>query len=431
MNLLQGKSNQYLREAILEESLEKVKRYLTLKIGKADVGALTESGGFSMLHCAALVGNTQIVMMLLQCGADVMALTDDGYTALDLAIWKGHLQIIELLRSQSSIAPMKEPESLNGKLILHMGRKATVVDFEPSTSIRTSSLRALHYEDNGEAKLVNLWAGTDYKIIGSNPYYEDLKKLDYQYADIPVAQNQQNYDAMLQGQAFFDNDSDSEEENEIEDVVEIRVPPGPLGVLLDSGIQQCAVVHGFTTLPTGGQGPIEAHGGVLPGMYIIGINETNASLMSLQAVTQLLGKLARKEKVIRFAVFRPGSPKRHLDSDDSDEDDSDDSDKAPPSHVSSAHSSAASVPPLPPVPVTAKPPPAPSGGFTSRFASLAASMTSKKSTSSLSSQSSTTPRGSSVMSPSARQLPGTPKETECIHCGVPSTAHASAACPYR
>lgn len=42
MNLLQGKSNQYLREAILEESLEKVKRYLTLKIGKADVAALTE-----------------------------------------------------------------------------------------------------------------------------------------------------------------------------------------------------------------------------------------------------------------------------------------------------------------------------------------------------------------------------------------------------
>lgn len=60
-----------------------------------------------------------------------------------------------------------EPESLNGKLITFMGRKATVVDFEPSTSIRTSSLRALHYQDNGEAKLVNLWAGTDYKIIGA------------------------------------------------------------------------------------------------------------------------------------------------------------------------------------------------------------------------------------------------------------------------
>lgn len=42
MNLLQGKSNQYLREAILEESVEKCRRYLTLKIGKADVEALTE-----------------------------------------------------------------------------------------------------------------------------------------------------------------------------------------------------------------------------------------------------------------------------------------------------------------------------------------------------------------------------------------------------
>ncbi|TYZ66273.1 hypothetical protein PybrP1_005425 [[Pythium] brassicae (nom. inval.)] len=259
MNLLQGKSNQYLREAILEESLEKVKRYLTLKIGKADVGALTEvrsslipvchergfvscagmrvsvcvcgcvymcawaterltarcvnthaplsqSGGFSMLHCAALTGNTQIVMMLLQCGADVMALTDDGYTALDLAIWKGHLQIIELLRSQGCIAPMKEPESLNGKVIQFMGRKATVVDFEPSTSIRTSSLRALHYEDNGEAKLVNLWAGTDYKIIGNNPYYEDVRQLLLTLS---------RYDDMLQGQAFFDNDSDSDDEEEL------------------------------------------------------------------------------------------------------------------------------------------------------------------------------------------------------------------------
>lgn len=239
---------------------------------------------------------------------------------------------------------------------------------------------------------------------GNNPYYEDLKKLDYQYADIPVSQSQ-NYDAMLQGQAFFDNDSDSEEENEIEDVVEIRVPPGPLGVLLDSGIQQCAVVHGFTSLPTGGKGPIEAHGGVQPGMYIIGINETNASLMSLQAVTQLLGKLARKEKIIRFAVFRPGSPKRHLDSDDS-ESDSDES------HLSSAAASNVSVPP--PVPVVTKPPPAPSmgiGGFTSRFASLAASVTAKKSTSSVSSQSST-PRAAAGGSPSARHLPGTPKESE-------------------
>ncbi|TDH71914.1 hypothetical protein CCR75_008769 [Bremia lactucae] len=305
MNLLQGKSNQYLREAILEGSLEKVRRYLTLKIGKADVAAHTESGGFSMLHCACLVGNTQIAMMLLQFGAD------DGYSALDLAIWKGHLQIIELLRSQGCVAPMKEPESLNGKVISHLGRKATVVFFEPSTSIYACSLRGLYYADKGEAKLVSLWAGLDYKIVGSNPYYRELRDLEYHYAEISMTRPEK-YDAMLegalQGAAFFDNDSDSESDNETEEIVEVRVPPGPLGVLLNSGIQECAVVHGFTNLSTGEKGPIELHGDVYPGMYILSIDETNASLMSLQQVTQLLTKLARKEKLIRFAVFRPGSP---------------------------------------------------------------------------------------------------------------------------
>ncbi|KAH7459701.1 hypothetical protein PRIC1_010966 [Phytophthora ramorum] len=411
MNLLQGKSNQYLREAILEGSVEKARRYLTLKIGKADVAALTESGGFSMLHCACLVGNTQIAMMLLQYGADVLALTDDGYSALDLAIWRGHLQIIELLRSQGCVAPMKEPESLNGKVISHLGRKATVVFFEPSTSIRTSSLRGLYYEDKGEAKLVNLWAGTDYKIIGSNPYYEELRKFDYQYAEIPVTLPE-DYDAMLQGAlqgaAFFDNDSDSESDNEIEEIVEVRVPPGPLGVLLDSGIQECAVVHGFTNLPTGEKGPIEAHGDVYPGMYIMSINETNASLMSLQQVTQLLGKLARKEKLIRFAVFRPGSPRNRSMTDTASE----------ASNQRTSITSSGSLPP--PVPVSARPSTPSSGlaSFSSRFANLAASVLDKKPP---------TPRSSITSSVDV----GTPKGAECIHCSMPATAHSSEDCPYR
>lgn len=330
----------------------------------------------------------------------------DGYTALDLAIWRGHLQIMELLRSQGCIAPMKEPESLNGRVVSHLGRRATVVFFEPSTSIRTRSLRALHYEDNGEAKLVHLWAGTDYKIVGVNPYYEELKAFEYQFADIPLALPQQ-YDAMLQGQAFFDNDSDSESENEIDEVVEVRVPPGPLGVLLDSGIQECAVVHGFTNLPTGTKGPIEQHGEVQPGMYIIGINEHNASLMSLQEVTQLLGKLARKEKVIRFATFRPGSPRRHGAFTD-DEDDDDESEEDEGSAATDTASTASSALP-PPVPVTAKPPTANNtggaGSFTSRFASLTHSIMDKK--------------------------PSAADETECAHCGMPSAAHRSADCPYK
>lgn len=290
-------------------------------------------------------------------------------------------------------------------MVSHLGRRATVVFFEPSTSIRTRSLRALHYEDNGEAKLVHLWAGTDYKIVGANPYFEELKAFEYQFADIPIALPQQ-YDAMLQGQAFFDNDSDSESENEIDEVIEVRVPPGPLGVLLDSGIQECAVVHGFTNLPTGGKGPIELHGEVQPGMYIIGINEHNASLMSLQEVTQLLGKLARKDKVIRFATFRPGSPRRHgAFTDDEDDDDEEDEEIGEHSERTSTVSSATATSSLPPpVPVaTRASSSSTSSSFASRFASLAQSVMDKKPA----------------------------DETECAHCGMPSTAHKSAECPYK
>ncbi|TMW62305.1 hypothetical protein Poli38472_009798 [Pythium oligandrum] len=446
MNIFKGTSNSLLRDAILEGSIEKTRRYLTLKLGKADASALTESGGFSMLHVASLVGNTQIVMMILQYGADTMALTDDGYSALDLAIWKGHLQIIELLRSQGCIAPMKEPESLNGKIILHLGRKATVVDFEPSTSIRTRSLRALFYEDTGEGKLVNLWAGTDYKIVGNNPYYEDLKKHDYQYAEIPASQPEM-FDDMLQGRAFIDNDDDdddddedddedddddddSDDESEIEVIIDVKVPPGPLGVLLDSGVQKCAVVHGFTNLPTGGKGPIEMDGRVQPGMYIIGINETNASLMSLQEVTQLLGKLSRKEKSIRFALFQPGSPKKRSEkkSNGKSKERAPSNASLPPSTPSTVSAAGSGLPPPAPTPPAASTPStAGSSIFSGRFASIATAMMDRKG----STAKSTTPSASAAATPSASASEDIPLENECLHCGMPTAIHKTADCPYR
>lgn len=67
------------------------------------------------------------------------------------------------------------------------------------------------------------------------------------------------------------------------------------------------VVQAFTPLPTGAPGTVEASGVVKPSMCVIGMNNTNASLMSLRQVIQLINKLARQEntKVIGFAVFKP------------------------------------------------------------------------------------------------------------------------------
>lgn len=118
-----------------------------------------------MLHCATLSGNIQAVLMTLQAGADKMALTQDGYSALDIALWKKYNDIAELLRAEGCIAPMKEPHSLTGKVIDYDGKEATVVDYIPCQSPRQHYMRALHYS-SGENLLLDLWSGDDYQIIG-------------------------------------------------------------------------------------------------------------------------------------------------------------------------------------------------------------------------------------------------------------------------
>ncbi|OQS03033.1 hypothetical protein THRCLA_04651 [Thraustotheca clavata] len=407
-----------------------------------------------MLHCAVIIGSTPMVMMLLQLSASIWTLTDDGYSPLDLAIWKGHTQIIDILRSQGAIAPMKEPESLNGKKILHLGREATVVEYYPSTSIKTKSTRALHYA-TGENYLVNLWAGTDYRIIGIEMNMDPLRQLNYIPTEVgmevdmtpaPKSPSHARVEAamenILEGQAYIDNDEesddsedsdeqpatggprrpapselremniddeeDSEDEEEDEDVVvektvEITVPPGPLGVLLDSGVSECAVVQGFTALPSGLRGAIEASGLVTPGMYMIGINEVNASLMSLQQVIQLLGRLARKEKVIRFAVFRPKPA------------------TAPRPAPRPARPSPAAAPPVAEQP---KPTPAPAAQPTSSSMGSLVNLLRQQG-------GERRPSLTPTPAPIAIKLQAPPPETECVHCGVPTSVHKSADCKYK
>ncbi|KAE8995288.1 hypothetical protein PR002_g19659 [Phytophthora rubi] len=147
-----------------------------------------------------------------------------------------------------------------------------------------------------------------------------------------------------QNKTFFSLSQTEVVKHEGESVATLNVGEARVFRELVTGIQECAVVHGFTNLPTGEKGPIEQHGDVYPGMYIMSINETNASLMSLQQVTELLGRLARKEKLIRFAVFRPGSPRNRSSMDTASE----------VSNQRMSITSSASLPP--PVPVATKPP---------------------------------------------------------------------------
>ncbi|MFN2317760.1 MAG: ankyrin repeat domain-containing protein [Gemmatimonadales bacterium] len=51
---------------------------------------LRQEGGYTPLHAAAAVGNTELVRLLLAHGADHAVRTDAGHNAADLAAEKGH-----------------------------------------------------------------------------------------------------------------------------------------------------------------------------------------------------------------------------------------------------------------------------------------------------------------------------------------------------
>ena len=57
-----------------------------------------DNDGDTALHCAAYFGKIQVVEALLNAGADKAVKTNYGQTALDLAQEKNHPAIVKLLR---------------------------------------------------------------------------------------------------------------------------------------------------------------------------------------------------------------------------------------------------------------------------------------------------------------------------------------------
>ena len=61
---------------------------------------IVQSGRISPLHLAAQHGNIDLIIALLEQGADVEARTEYNLTAADLAAEKGFHEIAEILRVQ-------------------------------------------------------------------------------------------------------------------------------------------------------------------------------------------------------------------------------------------------------------------------------------------------------------------------------------------
>jgi len=59
-----------------------------------------QAGDFTPLHAAAQNGQIEMVELLLEYGADPTARSQDGRTPADLAWERGHLEIVDLLKSE-------------------------------------------------------------------------------------------------------------------------------------------------------------------------------------------------------------------------------------------------------------------------------------------------------------------------------------------
>ncbi|KAL5509789.1 hypothetical protein EMCRGX_G005215 [Ephydatia muelleri] len=78
----------------------------TLLRAGADVNIVTSDDGWSPLITASFYGHTAIVKTLIKAGVNVNHANKDGETALDLAVEKGHKEIIEVLKTyQSKVIP--------------------------------------------------------------------------------------------------------------------------------------------------------------------------------------------------------------------------------------------------------------------------------------------------------------------------------------
>ena len=73
------------------------------------------------LHFAAWTGNKEIVEMLVREGEDVTMQDSYGWTALHLAVWNMHTDIVIFLLEVAARIPWVSTQSQNGSLGLTFG----------------------------------------------------------------------------------------------------------------------------------------------------------------------------------------------------------------------------------------------------------------------------------------------------------------------
>ena len=92
-----------LQEGLLEASAEGDDVRVRELIGAgARPGHYQDQEGYTALQTAARRGHTQVVLTLIQAGADLNIQDKDGWTALFLAVGSDHTEVVTTLISQGA-----------------------------------------------------------------------------------------------------------------------------------------------------------------------------------------------------------------------------------------------------------------------------------------------------------------------------------------
>ncbi|CAK9264898.1 unnamed protein product [Sphagnum jensenii] len=101
------------------------------------------SNNLTALHIAARKGSAQIVGSLLQMpGVEVNVQDDRSFTPLDLAIEKGHVEVVELLLEYTSTSDLERKQKCSGNTPLHIATKSGHLEL---TNLLLEHANKLHF----------------------------------------------------------------------------------------------------------------------------------------------------------------------------------------------------------------------------------------------------------------------------------------------
>ena len=159
-----------IHSAVEERNIEAIKKHLAIG---TDVNAKGENRGATPLHWAAFTGYKEISELLIENGADVNAIDDDGISPLLIAAARGNKEIAELLITQGADVNAKDAEANTPiDLAIRYNHPETVELLRKREAKTTEELNA---KQNMNAKADAIQHNPlDVAIAGGNAYIVEL-----------------------------------------------------------------------------------------------------------------------------------------------------------------------------------------------------------------------------------------------------------------